>query len=409
MKILFIHPRFSGQFSSLVNHLAQDKRNQVVFITGQKEGNLPGVQKFVYQVPDNAGSDADPYLQSLARGVAHARAVYALATHLKSQGFLPDLVYGYDRWGATMFIKEVFPDVPFLCYFEWFDRAHGGLYNFDPATPLSKEHECVVRCYNSVSLINLYSCDHGLSPTIWQKDQFPSEFKNKISAIYDGVDTSFYRPRPDAGFSLPRLGINLSAKKQLVTYATRGMEPARGFPQFIKAASLIQAQFPECHIVVAGGESVLYSKALNDGKSYKDKLLSEVPLDMKRLHFTGWLSRSEYLLLLQASVAHIYLTKPYVLSWSLIEALATGCLVIASGTPPVIEVIENGIHGLLVDFFAPEEIAEKVAWALTGGEEISSMRLAARALIEEKYALEVVLPLQLKLLHDLMAKYQYRQ
>ncbi len=408
MKILFIHPRFVGQFGSLVRYLAEDRQNDVVFVTGQRQGSLPHVQKLVYQVSDNAGSDVDPYLQSLARGVAHARAVYALALHLKSKGFVPDLVYGYDRWGATMFIKEVFPHTPFLCYFEWFDRAHGGLYNFDPETPLSKEHECVVRCYNSVSLINLYSCDHGLSPTQWQKDQFPSEFKDKISVIYDGVDISFFKPRPGAGFSLPRLGIDLSAQKQLVTYATRGMEPARGFPQFIKAAALIQSRFPECHIVVAGGESVFYSKSLDDGKSYKDQLLSETPLDMQRLHFTGCLARNEYLLLLQASAAHIYLTKPYVLSWSLIEALATGCLVVASATPPVEEIIKNGRHGLLADFFSPEEIADKVGLALTDGEKMSSIRQESRALIEEKYALQVVLPRQLQLISDLTALSQKR-
>jgi glycosyltransferase involved in cell wall biosynthesis len=403
MKFLFIHPRFSGQFSALVSHLARDKRHQVVFITGQKEGSLPHVHKYVYQVPENAGTDVDPYLQALGRGVAHARATFNLAMQLKAKGFYPDFIYGYDGWGAPMFIREVFPDVPYLCYFEWFERAYGGLYNFDPASPLTKEHECVVRCYNSVSLINLYSCDHGISPTHWQRQQFPFEFRKKISVIYDGVDTNFYRPQPDTCFSLPRLGIDLSQIKQLVTYATRGMEPSRGFPQFIKAASLIQEKFPGCHIVVAGLDGVFYSKTLADGKTYKDKLLSEMPLDMGRLHFTGWLSRIEYRQLLQASSAHIYLTKPYVLSWSLIEALAMGCLVVASGTPPVTEIIEDGVHGLLVDFFSPEEIAEKVGKALIEHEQMASIRQAARAHIEEKYALKVALPRQLKLIYDMTA------
>lgn len=394
MKILFIHPRFVGQFGALVRFLAADKNNTVVFITGQREGTLSNVRKVVYHVPEDVGSDVDPYLQAFARSIAHGKAVYRLMMKLKSQGFCPEVIYGYDQWGATMFVKDAFPDTPFLCYFEWFENVHGGRYNFDPASPLPKEHECVLRCYNAVSLINLQSCDAGISPTYWQRSQFPRIYHDKISVIYDGVDTAFYHPRKNVGLVLPRLGINLPPDAPVITYATRGMEPARGFPQFIRAAALLQQRFPECHIVVAGVDGIFYSKAPNSGKSYKEEMLAEVDLDKRRIHFTGWLATNEYRLLLQSSTVHVYLTKPYVLSWSLIEALSTGCMVVASDTPPVKEVIEDGLTGLLVDFFSPMDIAEKIGWCLENTNKTQLIRLAARKLVEERYAMNVALPKQ---------------
>jgi glycosyltransferase involved in cell wall biosynthesis len=211
--------------------------------------------------------------------------------------------------------------------------------------------------------------------------------------IHDGIDTQFFSPEPGAKLVLP--GLDLSHVNEIVTYATRGMEPYRGFPQFMAAVALIQKRRPNCHVVIVGDDRVAYSKPLPNGNTYKQQMLEQLPLDRSRLHFTGSLPYSQYRQVLRASSAHIYLTYPFVLSWSLLEALSCGCLVIASNTSPVTEVMEDRKNGLLVDFFAPEAIADRVDEALEG-KDMEGLRDRARNTILDRYGLITLLPQQMQ-------------
>jgi glycosyltransferase involved in cell wall biosynthesis len=245
-------------------------------------------------------------------------------------------------------------------------------------------------------LIDLYSCDRGLSPTYWQRQQFPPEYQNKITVCHDGVDTEFFQPQPGRQLVLPRLNLDLSQAPEIVTYVARGMEPYRGFPQFIESVALLQQRRPQCHVVIVGENRVAYGKSLPGGKTYKDFMLEKVPLDLDRVHFTGLLPYPEYLQVLQSSTVHIYLTRPFVLSWSMLEALSAGCLVVASRTAPVTEVIEDGVNGLLVDFFSPQEIADRVEEVLNHPTQMAPIRVKARETIQERYNLAQLLPQHLE-------------
>ena len=391
MRILFLHPNFPAQFRHLATVLGKDPNNQVVFGTMNPQGNIPGVRKVLYKPSREVHPQTHHYLRSHESAVLQGQAVYRLAQELKSAGFYPDIVYGHSGWGATMFIKDVFPQAQLNCFFEWFYHARGSDADFDPNDPLDADSVAKIRVKNAPILTDLYSCDRGMCPTQWQKQQFPPEFHDKLQVLHDGIDTSFFRPKPKHKLILPSINQDLSEVREIVTYATRGMEPYRGFPQFMEAVSILQQQRPNCHVVIAGEDRVAYGKELSDGKTYKQLMLETLPLDLSRIHFTGRLPYSQYLQLLQASSVHIYLTRPFVLSWSMLEAMSTGCVVIGSNTPPVREVIQDGKNGLLVDFFSPKQIAKKIDEVLDNPQSYSSIREKARATILQKYDLQNLL------------------
>lgn len=396
MRILFLHPNFPAQFRHVAGALAKDKRHQVVFGTTRRDGHLPGVSKMIYQPKREVKPETHHYVRPLESAVIQGQAVYRMAEQLKARGFVPDVVYGHSGWGPTLLMKDIFPKAKLLCYFEWFYHAHGTDADFDPSDRLSADDEARIRIKNAPILLDLYSCDRGLSPTYWQKQQFPDEYQDKIKVLHDGIDTNFFRPKPGAKLVLPRINLDLSHVEELVTYVGRGMEPYRGFPQFIEAIYLLQQRRPQCHVVIVGEDRVAYGRTLPDGKTYKQLMLEKFPLDLSRVHFTGHLPYDEYLQVLQASSAHVYLTRPFVLSWSLLEALSTGCLVVGSNTAPVAEVIQDGVNGLLAEFFSPEEIASRIEEALNHPDKMSEIRAKARQTILRNYDLSLLLPQHLE-------------
>lgn len=396
MRILFLHSGFPAQFRHLATALGQNPSHQVVFGTMRQAGHIPGVHKVLYQEARSVSPQTHQYVRGLEQAVLQGQSVYRLAQGLKAQGFVPDVVYGHSGWGSTLFIKDIFPTAKLHCYFEWFYHAHGSDADFDPAQRLSIDAEARIRIKNAPILLDLASCDCALSPTHWQQQQFPSEYRNKLQVLHDGIDTDYFVPKPNAKLVLPQIGLDLSHVNELVTYTTRGMEPYRGFPQLMEAVALIQQQRPNCHVVIAGDDRVAYGKTLPDGKTYKQLMLEKLPLDLSRLHFTGGLPYDQYLQILQASSVHIYLTYPYVLSWSMLEAMSAGCVVVGSRTAPVQEVIQDGKNGLLVDFFAPEQLAERVNQVLDNPEHYLAIRTKARATILKHYNLKTILPQQIQ-------------
>ena len=294
-------------------------------------------------------------------------------------------------------IKErAVTDTPLLLYCEWFTRYQGSDLDFDPAYPSDINDVLRYRASNAAILVDLDACDGGISPTHWQRSRFPDAYWPRIDLLHDGVDTDYFQPRPGAKLSLP--GLDLSAAREIVTYVARGMDAYRGFPQFIEMLGYLLERRPHCHVVIVAADRVAYGPKPPQGESYKDWMLGKVPLDLSRVHFVGTLPYGLYKQVLQASSVHVYLTRPFVLSWSLIEAMASGCLIVASDTAPVREAIEDGVNGLLVDFFDSLAIARRVEEALDGGERLAPLREAARRTALERYALAKLLPRHLDLL-----------
>ncbi|MBR8830164.1 MAG: hypothetical protein N5P05_002822 [Chroococcopsis gigantea SAG 12.99] len=392
MKILFLHSNFPAQFRHLATALARDPKNKVLFGTKRAEGQIQGVQKILYSPSRAVNPATHHYLQNLESAVLEGQAVYRMTDQMKKMGVIPDIVFGHSGWGSTLFIKDAFPKTKLLCYFEWFYHAHGTDADFDPAEPLSLDDEARIRIKNSAILIDLYSCDKGLSPTRWQHQQFPPQLGTKITVRHDGIDTDIFRPNPGAKLVLPNLNLDLSDVPEIITYVARGMEPYRGFPQFMETIAILQKRRPHLHAVVVGENRVAYGRNLPGGKTYKEFMLEKLPLDLSRIHFTGLLPYNQYLQVLQASSVHLYLTRPFVLSWSMLEAMSTGCLIVGSDTAPVRELIQDGVNGLLVDFFDPEKIAARVEVALDNPADMAPLRVKARETIVANYDLNTLLP-----------------
>lgn len=406
MRILFIHRNFPGQFLYLVTFLSRQTNVEVVFITQRQDNHIPNVRKVIYQTPSDPSHHSHHYLREYHDWIAHGQGVAQAAQQLKREGFVPDIIYAH-AWGGELFIKDVYPDIPLLCYFEWYTNPQGSDLDFDPSNRLSLDNHHEIRIKNSPKLVSLTACDHAITPTQWQFRQFPSLFHNKFSVIHDGVCANFYHPNPDAKLVIPHLELDLSGIEEIVTYATSGMEPYRGFPQFMEAASITLERRPNCHIVIAGNDASFYSHKRPDGKTHKEYLLETLDLDPRRLHFVGYLSLPEYAKFLQASKVHIYLTYPYILSWSLIEAMASGCLIIASDTAPVREVIKDGENGYLVDFFSPPALADKINYCLD--QQASSgwrLRGNARKTILDNYDVQRLMAQTLKLISELSNRKQ---
>jgi glycosyltransferase involved in cell wall biosynthesis len=399
MRILFLHNHFPGHYQHVAAALAADSRNQVVFITKDRNGSIPGVDKRVFAPARPAEAPTHHYVRPFEDAVLHGQAVYRLCERLKREGFVPDLICSHAGFGPSLFIKDAFPNTPLLGYFEWFYHAQGSDADYLDG-PVGADDACRIRSRNAAILMELANCDWGVCPTVFQRGQFPPAFQNKLTLMHDGIDTDFFSPRPGARMVLP--GLDLSGAAEVVTYATRGMEPYRGFPQFMRAADLLLKERPNLHIIVGGDDSVSYSRRPPPGRTYKQILLDELPdLDRSRLHFVGPLAYPVYRDLLRASDVHVYLTVPFVLSWSLLEALSTGCLVVGADNAAVREVIEPGVNGLLADFFTPADLAAKVASALDQRQAMEPIRATARQRVIERYALTDLLPRHLQLIRHL--------
>jgi len=400
MKILFLHPNFPAQFRHLATIFGKSSRNTIVYATSRVEGQINGVNKVLYEKSRTARAETHHYVRPLENAVLEAQSVYRVSQNLKDQGFYPDLIYGHSGWGPTLFMKDIFPKATLLCYFEWYYNAYGSDASFDPSDPLDADDEARIRIKNASILLDLAACDRGLSPTAWQRSQFPQEFQRKIKVHHDGIDTDYFKPAPESKLFIPRINLDLREAKEIVTYVARGMEPYRGFPQLIETISILQKKRPHCHFVIVGKNRVAYGKNLPDGKTYKEEMLKKFPLDLSRVHFTDLLPYDEYLQVLQASSVHIYLTRPFVLSWSMLEALSTGCLIVASDTAPVTEVIKDNVNGLLVNFFEPQQICDRVIEALDNPESMATIRHQARETILEYYDLAQLLPQHLQWVRD---------
>jgi glycosyltransferase involved in cell wall biosynthesis len=408
--VLFLHNNCPGQFRHLAPALGRQRGNKVVFGTRRLDARpLDGVTRANYEPSRPAAPDTHGYVRSTEESVLVGQAVVRMADRLRRQGFRPDVVVAHSGWGPGLFVKEVFPEARLLTWIEWYYRGRGANLDFLPDETADADTALKVHTGNSSFLLDLAECDWAVTPTEYQASQLPAMFRRRLSVLHEGVDTAYFTPgsapargdRHCPGLRLPML--DLAPGTELVTYATRGMEPYRGFPQFLRAVDLLLRRRPRAHVVIAGEDRVAYGNRLPPGESWKQRMLAELDLDPGRVHFVGPLPYGQYRDLLRASSAHVYLTIPFVLSWSMLEAMATGCLLIGSATPPVQEIVEHGRNGLLVDFFDHEALAAQILDALQHAGGYAGLRQAARRTIVERYDLARLLPRQVELIGDLAA------
>jgi glycosyltransferase involved in cell wall biosynthesis len=400
MKVLFVHQNFPGQYLHLARHLGADPRNQVMFLTQRTDATLPGVTNIVYKPARPITRGVHHYVRETEAGILNAQNVTRIALDLRDSGFVPDVMLGHNGWGEMWYLKDVFPNTPLIGYFEFFYRRFGADVGFDPREEIIFDAAPRLRTKNLGNLLGLDAADIGQCPTQWQKSLYPAVYQPKLHVVHEGIDTHVVVPNPHAKLTVPGTDIVLSAEDEVVTYVARNLEPYRGFPSFMRSLPAILAQRPKAHIVIVGGDETSYGPGLPNGMTFRRQMLDELgaSIDVRRVHFLGKVPYSTFLAILQVSSAHVYLTYPFVLSWSMLEAMSAGCLVIGSKTAPVEEVIRDGENGVLVDFFSSAEIAERVVEALKDRGEFAAIRNNARRTIVEKYDLKTIcLPAQMRL------------
>lgn len=409
MRLLLIHQNLPGQYRHLLTHYGQMPGCQVVGLGEMRRLKdnfrtpIPGVKLVGYETPPVSKATTLPTLRTTEAAVQRGQVVLKTLLRLKKAGFYPDVVYAHPGWGETLFLKDVFPRARLLHFCEFYYNTVGQDFDFDPEFPNTADDVLRLRMRNLHHLMALEQANVGIAPTRWQKSLFPSTYHSKIDVVHDGVDTSMVRPDPEAFVHFPNKGLRLTCKDEVITFASRNLEPYRGFHTFMRALPTITTSRPHAHVIIVGGNDVSYGRRLPEG-TYREKYLAEIEgkFDASRVHFVGKLPYKTFLHVLQVSTAHIYLTYPFVLSWSMMEAMAAGALVIGSRTSPVGEVITHGENGLLVDFFSPRDIAEAIQRVCEDPARMQIQRQRARQKIIDLYDLNTVcLPKQRALIEHL--------
>lgn len=392
MNILIIHPSFPGQYFYLCSYLAQDKNNRVVFLAKENaiKSNLPGVELALYKPPHDIPEDTHHYLHYAAKAVLEGQQTVRALHSLKLKGFIPDVIVGHAGWGSLMYTKDIFPDVPVLSYFEWYYHALNSDSYYWPGEVPEIDTMLSIRTKNMHHLLSMDSCDIGITPTHWQYEQFPTYFQPRLKIQHEGTDTQFCCPPPEGkkpALKLEEAKFSLPEGTEFVSYVSRGFEPVRGFDKFMDAVRILLERRPKCHVVLAGSDRVCYGGKLADGRSFKEVEEEKGGYDKSRVHFVGSLNRRDYKNMLQASSCHVYLTRPFILSWSMLEAMSFGLPLVGSATPPVMEVVEDGVNGLLAEFRSPMHIANRIDEILDDKELAARLGKAARETILEKFEL----------------------
>jgi glycosyltransferase involved in cell wall biosynthesis len=405
LRALFIHQNFPGQYAHAAPALAE-RHGVTVFGVGEKPGyTAPGVNYVAYGAPKGAGEATHRYLRPLEAATRRGQHLANRLVQLRDKGLKPDIIVCHPGWGEGLFLKDVFPQARTLFYWEFYYASTGQDLGFDPAQGVTLDDAARVRVLNATQLISLQGADWGVSPTRWQWSRYPAWARRRISCLHEGVDSQRCAPRADAVFRTPE-GREFRRGDPVISYVARNLEPYRGFPTFMHALARIQRERPDLHAVVVGGNEVSYGKKPEGAESWKAKLLAELDgqLDLSRIHFTGRVPHDALHELFRVTQAHIYLTYPFVLSWSLLEAMACGALIIGSDTPPVAEAITHGQNGLLVPFFEPDTLARTVLATLADRDRHEPLAQAARASVIARYDLKTVcLPRQLDLIEKLAA------
>jgi len=422
MRILFVHQNFPGQFKFLAPALVR-QGHEVMATTMQKNtpANWQGVRVEGYGVSRGSTPNIHPWVSDFETKVIRGEAFFRKALALRDAGYVPDAVIAHHGWGESLFVKDVWPDTRLGIYCEFYYRPEGADSGFDPEFPNTDPGDvCRLRLKNLNNLLHFDQADAGLSPTKWQASTFPEPFRSRIGVIHDGIDTVALSPLPDATLNipsqpllaagaapLPNHGLSVSRGDEVITFVNRNLEPYRGYHTFMRALPALLRSRPRAKVVIVGGDDVSYGARPKDGQKWKDIFIDEVreqllPPERARIHFAGTLSYPDFTQLLQVSTVHVYLTYPFVLSWSLLESMSLGCAIVASDTAPLREAIIEGETGRLVDFFDPAALAARVIELLDDPAQRKRLGAAAREFAVRHYDLHTVcLPRQMRWVEQL--------
>jgi len=401
LKLLFVHQNFPGQFLHLAPEM-QRRGHDVRALTSAANKTRSDVPLLHYahtapEVDAKATRLGRNFTTMSDRGVSVAR----FCQRLRAEGYVPDVIYGHSGWGETLFLKEVWPEARLLVFAEFYYRGRGADTGFDPEYQVAGFDQVMISQARAAYMAQaLAHADRGVSPTEWQASTHPPLLRQHLEVIFDGVDCDRLAPNPAATFTLPD-GRILKRGDEVLTFVNRNLEPYRGYHIFMRALPEVLAARPGAQVVIVGGDEVSYGAKPKDGASWKEVILAEVKdrLDLSRVHFTGKLPYGRLVDLIHVSRAHAYLTYPFVLSWSMVETMAAGTLVVGSNTAPVAEVIQDGVNGRLVDFFDVKGWSAALTDALARPESYDAMRDAARRMVRDRYDLRsVCLPKQVDLL-----------
>ena len=410
MKILFIHQNFPAQFKHLAPALAK-QGHKVVALTlrVEKPARWNGVHVLPYKLTPRTDQKTHPWLTDFDTKVYRAEACYRAAVKLREAGFSPDLIIAHPGWGESLFLKDVWPKAKLAIYCELYHKADYPHAGFDPEfQPTHPETDALrLRLKNINNHEHFDIADAGISPTLFQADTFPPEFRSKITVCHDGIQTRTLTPDPEASLTLPT-GETVTRQDELITFVNRNLEPYRGYHVFMRALPRLLKERPKARVLIVGGDDVSYGARPPKGQTWKQIFIDEVQSqisdqDWARVHFLGRIPYDRFQSLLKVSRAHVYLTYPFVLSWSLFETMSVTGAVVASNTAPVKEAITHGQNGRLVDFFDKDALVEEVSRLLESAEEREALGQAARKLIVDRYDLErICLPRQLKWVQSLV-------
>lgn len=402
MKIVFAHQNFPAQFGEFGVYLARDGWD-VTFATANKDAKAPLGCRLVRVPPHRDPTNgvhrfARPVEKAMINGQAFANAAMRAR---ETAGVEPDVVVAHSGWGSGTFAKAVWPNCKFVPYVEWWYRHPPIDWIGMSKLPSPEDGAALALAKNAPTMMDLAEADLILCPTQFQARQFPEALRQRMVVMHDGVDTD--RLRPDPGARLVIGDLDLSDAPEIITYATRGMEPHRGFPEFMRALAVLQKRRPRLRAVIAGQDRVAYGPKLPEGRSWKRIMLDELDLDLDRIHFIGTVGSADLLRLFQATHAHVYLTVPFVLSWSLIEAMSVGAPIVASNAEPVREALKDGWSARLVDHRDIEALAAAIEETL---DDPASAQLGANARADalRRYARNWIWPARAEILRDLATR-----
>ncbi len=397
MHVLFVHPNYPAQFGHVARELVR-LGHRCTCVTEKPPGIDAGVERVQYAPRGGATAQTPFHARTFVNAVGHTDGVYRA---LKARTDIrPDLVVGHSGFGSTLFLRELYPDAPVVNLFEYFYRPAGSDMDFRPDFPSTEGSRLRARARNAMILLDLDHCDLGYCPTAWQRSVFPREYQSKLRVVHDGIDTNLWRPRPAADRTVA--GHVIPAGAKVVTYATRGMESMRGFDIFMAMAKRLADRRPDVVFLIAGQDRQAYGAddRVTGAKSFREWVMSRDSYDPERFVFTGLLPSAELAKLFNLTDLHVYLTVPFVLSWSLLNALACGATVLASDTAPVLEVVRHGENGLLADFFDADAMADAAGRVLDAPGDYRRLGAAGAELVRREYALDVCLPRMLGLYRD---------
>ncbi len=411
MKILIIHQNFPGQFKFLAPALVQRGHTvRAMTMQNPKVSDWLGVQLVNYGTQRGTTAGVHPWVSDFETKVIRGEACFRAALKMKEEGFTPDVIVAHPGWGESLFLKDVWPDAKLGIYCEFYYHHKGMDVGFDSEFRVTDPADaCRLRLKNTNNLLHFDIADAGLSPTHWQASTFPERFRQNISVVHDGINTAVAAPNPNISVTL-NASLTLTPADEVITFVNRNLEPYRGYHIFMRALPEILQRRPNARVLIVGGDDVSYGAAPSGGRKWKDIFINEVrpqisDADWQRVYFLGNINYASFIALLQVSSLHVYLTYPFVLSWSLLEAMSVGCAIVASDTQPLHEAITHNETGRLVDFFDVKALAEEVCTLLGDPAERHRLGANARQFALTNYDLEsVCLPKQIQWVEELLTR-----